>query len=372
MATVDNRALINAELRELALSRRKGDFICCDGGPVLAVPRERPVADRGRAPASGGSRVGRQVLSALPVMTGRWVPPRRWQYDRGMEMRSAGGRVWTHADLLALRASHGAVPVGGDDPSAATGTAALGPPAPGVGACEAERERAAALGELEAISGKCADAAAEVERLEATLADAREGRGSGVLALNMRLRALMRLHNVRRDTAALALGPPVEASSIRVKGYASTADIDLDRHRFRPGCFGTLDAAKIRLLLKHDPQIIAGTVDEISVDWLGRVLVTCSVDHPVAQRMPGFSVGVSVEKFTIHNADSAGVYGEIEACVLEEVSLTEVPGNRAALVTERWVASPLELSNEALLAKIKAFQATLVALHASGFFAVAA
>lgn len=157
-----------------------------------------------------------------------------------------------------------------------------------------------------------------------------------------------------------------------MRGYAATADIDADRHRFRPGCFGKIDRSKIRLLLKHDPKVIAGTVDDIELDALGRLVVVCTVTHPLAMRMPAFSIGASVENFTIRNPDSAGVYGEVEEAVLDEISLTERPGNRNALLLERYIPSALDLSNEAVLAKLKAVQASMMTLQASGFFARAA
>ena len=255
--------------------------------------------------------------------------------------------------------------VGGPSIAPEPKTPVLSAPAPALAASEAQTiisapqellppdpERAAALAELEAISAK-------------------QGIGTSGLALAVQLRRLMAAH---------AIGPNPEPWPLALLGSLEPQGAGLcgdGRHRRRPApvparCFGKIDRSKIRLLLKHDPKVIAGTVDDIELDALGRLVVVCTVTHPLAMRMPAFSIGASVENFTIRNPDSAGVYGEVEEAVLDEISLTERPGNRNALVLERYIPSALDLSNEAVLAKLKAVQASMMTLQASGFFARAA
>ena len=81
-----------------------------------------------------------------------------------------------------------------------------------------------------------------------------------------------------------------------------------------------------------------------------------------------------VAKYTICNPDDRFRFaGEVERVSdVNEVSLTSNPGNRNCLVLERWIPSPLELSNEAIIAKLRDIQATVAAMRATGVFARAA
>jgi hypothetical protein len=126
------------------------------------------------------------------------------------------------------------------------------------------------------------------------------------------------------------------------------------------------------LLLGHDHYHVAGTVDEISVDRLGRVVIVATVTDPLAMRMPALSISASVDKFTIERPDRFDFVGEVERVTdINEISLTTTPSNRRAVVFERWIPTPVELSNELLLDKFKAFQASVAALCAKGAFATA-
>jgi hypothetical protein len=282
----------------------------------------------------------------------RWRPPERWRYAKGQRHVSLNRDcvVLTRDQLLELQRVNTGIN-----------------PAESASAEQSEHE--CAFAELQAIGEKRAEAAAEVERLAAELADAKEGRGSGGLAMTVQLRRLMRDHNIRLDAKPLPLAVPCEANSLRRKGYASTPDIDESRTCFRAGCFGVIDKSAVKLLLKHDPSIVAGSIEQLEVDARGRLVAICTVTHPLGMRMPAFSIGVAVRKCTIRNPDSVSFYADVEEAVLEEISLVDQPANRKAIVTERWIPSAVELSNEALIARVKAVQATVAALHAKGAFA---
>jgi hypothetical protein len=251
---------------------------------------------------------------------------------------------------------------------------APGKPTIAVGFSASEAEREAALAELAALSARNAEAAAEVERLAGKLEDARQGVGSGGLALTVALRQLMQRHNLRPVALPpLPLAEPVDAQILKVRGIAATGDVDLDRTCFRHGCWPKLDPSRIRLLMNHDENRVAGTIDTIDVDHLGRVVIVATITNKDAMRLPALSISAMVEQFTIERPDSASFVGEItRVSDVNEISLSTTPANRQCLILDRWIPSALELSNQALLDKFKSLQATVTALHASGVFARAA
>ena len=59
----------------------------------------------------------------------------------------------------------------------------------------------------------------------------------------------------------------------------------------------------------------------------------------------------------------------MEEATIEEFSLTDQPANRRCLVLERWIPTPVELSSQTLLDKLKDIQVTVTAMRASGVFA---
>jgi phage head maturation protease len=206
------------------------------------------------------------------------------------------------------------------------------------------------LAELAAMRSK-------VEALRVRLEEAKEGHGQSALALAVQLRRLRQRHNIHPNLLPLPLGPPIEARSIKIEGYAATADVDADRSRFLPTCWPRLDASKIKLLMSHDEAREAGTVDSIEVDALGRVLITATVSDPFAMRMPAMSISASVDKFTIREPDSRGFVGEIErVTAVNEISLTSTPQNRAAVVLERSIPTAVDLSYEEMIDRIKRMQ----------------
>lgn len=252
-------------------------------------------------------------------------------------------------------------------------TPATEPPSPAGAAADAERQ--AALAELAQITAMSAEAAAGIDRLAGRLAEAKEGRGSGGMALKIQLLRLMARHNVRSvDPPPLPLLAPIDAPSIRIKGLAATADVDLDRTRFLRHCWPKLDPGQIKLVVGHDLSREVGTIEEIDVDAFGRVMIVATVTDKAAMRLSGLSISAMVAKHTIRDPDDRfGFRGEVERVSdVNEISLTATPANRRCIVTERWIPSPRELSNDALLAKLKDIQVTVAAMRASGAFASAA
>ena len=329
----------------------------------------------------GGGKKAVQSLDSFSDGV-RWRPPAFLL--KGMRLTSDGGRVYTKDYLLALRASQMAQ----DGQEASGGSlrarkASPGGPSAAVAAsdvqirkvCVFAAERAAALAELAQISARNAEAAAEIERLAGKLEDARNGVGSGGLAMTMSLRKLMARHNVQAERLPpLPLAEPVDAPSVRIRGIAATSDIDLDRTRFLRDCWPKLDPGQIKLVVGHDLSREVGTINEINVDLMGRVTIVATVTDKDAARLPGLSISAMVAKYTICNPDDRFRFaGEVERVSdVNEVSLTSNPGNRNCLVLERWIPSPLELSNEAIIAKLRDIQATVAAMRATGVFARAA
>ena len=208
---------------------------------------------------------------------------------------------------------------------------------------------------------------ADLDRLNARLVEAREGKGNSALALTIQLRRLMLRHGVRLvDPPPLDLLPPIEAERIRFRGVAATSAIDLDRTMFRADCWPRLDASNIKLCVSHNIDRVAGSLDTIEVS-AGRLVVTGTITDKAAMRLPGLSVSALVEKYTILNPDDRYVFcGEIEKVgAINEISLTQIPGNRNCLVTERWPVSAIETSYDDMIGRIRKLQGMVAALKAA-------
>ena len=216
-----------------------------------------------------------------------------------------------------------------------------------------------------AEAARIAAVQADIERLNARLEEARNGRGTGGLALSTRLKRLRAAHNINPIALPLPLGPAIDAKSIRIRGYAATCDIDDDRARFLQGCWPKLDAAKIKLCIAHDITREAGTLDSIEVDALGRVVIIATVVDSFAMRLPGLSVSASVDKFTIRNPGRRDFVGEIEAIrEVQEISLTSTPANRQCLVFERREIPDYGSSGQEMIDHIHRMREMILALQA--------
>ena len=88
-------------------------------------------------------------------------------------------------------------------------------------------QRAAALAELQAIGEKRAALSEDVRHLAGKLEDARQGIGSGGLALTVALGRLMQKHGLRpANPPPLALSLPIDAPSIRIRAIGATTDLE--------------------------------------------------------------------------------------------------------------------------------------------------
>ena len=156
---------------------------------------------------------------------------------------------------------------------------------------------------------------------------------------------------LRSYVDGMALADPIDAKSIRIRAIAATADIDADRSRFLAQCWPRLDPTKIKLLMNHDPERVAGHINAIEVDALGRVVVTCTVTDPYAMRLPAMSISARIGGFVIRHSDSPTLFaGEITAVTeVNECSLTSTPSNRRCLVLERTIPSPADLRHQEML-----------------------
>jgi hypothetical protein len=309
-----------------------------------------------------------------------WEAPRpsRDFYRPGLELESLSleCRALTKDQLIELQ--HRRDVSGGNPPRNArkgreNGSGGGGNPPPSV----ADPDREAALAELQAIGEKRAELAEDVERLAGKLEDAKNGVGTGGLALTVALGRLMQKHGLRpANPAPLDLGPPIDAPSIRIRAIGATTDLDLSRSRFSPTCkWPMLDPARIRLLMHHDEARGAvGRVEEIAFDGLGRMVVVATVTDKQAMTLPAVSISAAVGKFTIRHPESASlVFADIEEVTdISELSLTRTPANLSCRVLERWIPSPVEQSSQALIDKFRDLQATVAALQASGVFSRAA
>ena len=126
------------------------------------------------------------------------------------------------------------------------------------------------------------------------------------LALKMRveLHALAQKHGVfPRPSAPLPLSPPTSCSQL-ISGLASTGDIDHERMRFRGHAFGMISPRRTKLLYRHDPNEVAGEIEELSYDAHGRLLIKCRVDHEQARRCAAFSVSGRVNEYCLCDVDT--------------------------------------------------------------------
>jgi hypothetical protein len=270
----------------------------------------------------------------------RWTPPARWRYAVGQYHVSSSPDCRVELPGLQRVQDAQVSPVGPSMPSEPE------TPVPDLAALAAIRS--------------------EVEALQVRLEQARDGIGSGGLALSTQLKRLRQRHNVHASPLPLPLGPPCEAKALRIRGYAATPDVDADRSRFLPTCWPALDASRIKLLVSHDFDREVGHLDSIEVDALGRVVVVATVTDVFAMGLPALSISASIERFTIHNPDRSGFVGEIErVSEVNEISLTTTPSNRNCLVFERWIPSPVDLSYEAMIAQAKRMQKLALQLRAA-------
>jgi hypothetical protein len=180
------------------------------------------------------------------------------------------------------------------------------------------------------------------------------------LELRLRLRRLMAEHRVVHEPCSLPMTAPTLCPQI-LEGLAMTSDIDADRCRFRPFAFGML-RGRVPLLFKHDPNQVAGQIESWGYDPRGNLRVCARVDHPLARRCGGFSVGGRVISYKMHNVDCENFFAEVDDAELSEISLTDRPSNRNALVTRRYPASSLPKFFDLQIARLECLKQMLALL----------
>ena len=159
------------------------------------------------------------------------------------------------------------------------------------------------------------------------------------LQMRVRLRELAERHRIKaKRPDSLPLAPPA-ACPMLLSGQASSNHVDEERMAFAPYAFGLLSRSRTKLLLRHDPAIIAGVVEELKYDCYGNLQIVARVEHVEARRQPAFSIGAWIKSYEIVDADKPSFFARVTEASLEEVSLTSDPSNRTALVRSQFPAN---------------------------------
>ena len=106
------------------------------------------------------------------------------------------------------------------------------------------------------------------------------------------------------------------------------------------------------LLWKHDPDQVAGKIEDIDYDSEGNLLVRAEVDHPLARRAGAFSIAARVNDYEMRDTDGENFYAIINNAELTEISLTDTPSNPEALVMDRHRVSPQVQYLELMTARV--------------------
>jgi hypothetical protein len=131
--------------------------------------------------------------------------------------------------------------------------------------------------------------------------------------------------------------PPLLSTTelpILVRGVAAATTIDAARQKFAPHCF-TWDDELPPLLYRHDEGRLAGRILSLAHDASGRLIITAEVSDPVAAACTSFSVGATVNAFTMVDEARPTFHALITAARCEEVSLTPTPANADCIITSR-------------------------------------
>ena len=162
----------------------------------------------------------------------------------------------------------------------------------------------------------------------------------------------------------LPLLAPVDGPQI-VEGLAASSDIDADRMSFARGSLSWPDdLSKLPLLVRHDVNRVAGRILDLDYDDRGNLHIKARVDDPEARRMGGLSVCTTVIESEVRDEGSpAGFHFVITKAVIDEISLSPLPANAAALVTSRRNVTAADNSHDAALAAAARAQKVLEALR---------
>ncbi|MEY9594442.1 hypothetical protein ABIA06_006733 [Bradyrhizobium yuanmingense] len=126
--------------------------------------------------------------------------------------------------------------------------------------------------------------------------------------------------------------PPVDGDWV-VEGFAAPATIDKERTMFAAGCWLPFKQ-DIPLLFRHDRP--AGEVLEIRGTDEG-LHVRALVSDEDAKRCTHFSVAATIHGYQLREVnDRESFYALVTCATLDEITLTNVPANPAAIVRHRY------------------------------------
>jgi len=148
------------------------------------------------------------------------------------------------------------------------------------------------------------------------------------LGMRLALSRLKRTHNITVAPVTIPFSPPTQYAQV-LSGYAATTlDVDLQHQKFRPYVFGAVHRQNTPpLYYKHNTTAAeVGTIDSLSYDTHGALLITATVNDPLARRANAFSVGCTVLDYEIVNADSPDFHALIKRATIERNFADRYPG----------------------------------------------
>jgi hypothetical protein len=164
---------------------------------------------------------------------------------------------------------------------------------------------------------------------------------SGGLSMRVALARRAAHHGLAYTPVTLPLLPEADAPMV-MEGIAAAMTTDLERVRFLPQCFGLLGLSRPPPLLYRHSEL-AGTIDELSYDPDGRLMIRATVSHELARRCPCFSAAAIVHHWQMVAGDTPEFVAEVTSATVVEVSLTPAPANSDCRVLSRYpVPAPVQ------------------------------
>jgi hypothetical protein len=134
--------------------------------------------------------------------------------------------------------------------------------------------------------------------------------------------------------------PHAEPTStpVLVRGVATRVEIDIEHTMLMPNALHWDELPPLRLRHGSEP---VGEILALEYSSLGDELrIECRVDDVEAARMPSFSVCFTPEAYELVDRGGRNFHFRVIRARLDEISLTENPALRSALVERRCPASP--------------------------------
>lgn len=182
------------------------------------------------------------------------------------------------------------------------------------------------------------------------------------LALKMRatLLRLMAERGIAVERKTMPLLPAIDGD-VLIEGLAATVDIDSMRMKFRPWCF-SWPSPLPPLLLRHDAGRIAGRIIALRHDARGRLHLQARVTDPEAGRLPALSVAASIQSYELIDENGPDFHAVVTRATVLEVSCTDCPAQREALILSRMRPSPVADGYETMIAHAMRAQQRLTQL----------